>query len=220
MVPVANNGLVAQALGRYTTAFRNQPNCKAIMASLLGQVGGFNGVPITDIGWAQRLENIFWQIIQSRILANSPTGDQLDEIGGLLVEPRQGRIDSVYLQALLICIRINRSQGCAEDVIQVANLVFPGAGYHEYPIMSFVVEAYGLGDASGFARQIGQTKAIGSRGFIYYSTTAWPASQNLVPTSRRGAVANATCLTSRYGLLTPPGFTVGLPVAVTIASPP
>lgn len=222
MVPTQITGLVAQALGRFTGAFKNQPNCQRILASLLGQVGGFDGKPITDVGWAQRLENTFWQIITNRILANSPTGDQLDEIGGLLNEPRQGRSDAIYLPALIVRIRINRSQGTSEDIIQVSNLLAPGSLYEDYPDMKFSVASWGLADPLGYATLIGETKAIGSRATVYYSnwsnvTGFAPYFRNLEFVSRHQSPPTNlfTAFTSRRSILA----NAGLPVASVIVSP-
>jgi len=223
MVPSQIGSMVALAISRLTSAFRTQNNVVGITAGLLGQVGGVNGQPLVSLGWADQLEACIFQVINDRILANlqatvaanQPTSGCIDLIGGLVGEPRAGRVDAIYLPAVMTRIRINRSQGRAADVIAVANLIYPGAVYTEYPIMSFVVQAFNLADPNGFATDIGQTKAPGSRGYVFYSTPAWPPSQNLVPTSRSGAVVAATDLSSRSGGVSTPG----LPVAVTLASP-
>jgi hypothetical protein len=133
---------------------------------------------------------VFWSIITNRILDNNPTGDQIDKIGGLVGEARLGRDDAPYLAAVKLRIRVNRSQGRAEDVIQVANLITSNAQYSEPAVASFLLQTYNIDGSTveTLLRLLGQTKLGGSRGFVWYST--WPVNydatyqQNWVPASR------------------------------------
>jgi hypothetical protein len=165
---------VQRALGRLTSVFKNQPNIRNILSSLL-------------VGFPE-IENVFWQIINERIFnylvpavaAGTPTGEQIDIIGGLVGELRQGRVDASYLPAVIVRIRVNKSKGRAEDVLQVANLLFPGATYNEAPIDSFLVEMYDVVSVSipTISNLLGKTKAIGTYGALQYST--WPTATNLL----------------------------------------
>lgn len=207
MVPTQQTDIVGAALKLYTSAFKNQPNLLAMTRA--------------NMAWAQPFVNACWQVINNRILpnlvamvaANQPTADQIDIIGGLVGEKRLGRTDSAYLPAVIIRIRVNRSQGLAEDVIQVANLLFPGAAYTEFPTMKFLIEAWGLADPNGFKRLIFDTKATASGGRVHYST--WPPldiyghPHNFFPSSRYGgALVGTNLFASRYSTLPGAGLLV------------
>ena len=140
---------------------------------------------------------------------------QIDVIGGLVGELRQGRVDASYLPAVLARIRVNRSKGTAEDIIQVANLLQPGADYEEFPIMAWVVTMYDVVTVAvpTIVSLLGQAKAIGSRGQLEYSV--WPTNENLVlDYTAASPVAAATVLD--YTVASPvsgAGFLTGLATA-------
>lgn len=213
MVPtVDTNKIVARALGRLTSAFRNQPNIKAVTAAML------TGFP--------ELEALFWQIINQRIISNlviavaasQPTYDQIDIIGGLVGEAREGRVDAAYLPAVQLRIRVNRSKGRSEDIIQIANLISPGAAqYAEYPIMSWVASIWNIVGVSvgTVASLLGQAKATGSYGALEYST--WPQAENLIMDyTVASPVASATLLD--YTVASPVAG-AGLLVGLAVCSP-
>jgi hypothetical protein len=165
---------VARALSRLTSAFKNQPNCQNILKSLL-------------VGFPE-IENVFWQIINQRILsvlvpavaAGTPTGNQIDIIGGLVGELRQGRVDASYLPAVIVRIRVNRSKGTAEDIIQVSTLLFPESTYSEAPVASWNVKMFGIVSVaiSTVANLLGKAKATGTYGSLEYAT--WNPATNLL----------------------------------------
>ncbi len=165
---------VARALSRLTSAFNTKPNTRNILKSLL-------------VGFPE-IENVFWQIINQRILnvlvpavaANEDTGGQIDLIGGLVGEDRQGRVDASYLPAVIIRIRVNRSKGTAEDIIQVANLVYPGFTYEEGGIASWKVKMLGVVSVaiSTIANLLGKAKATGTSGALEYAT--WDPATDLL----------------------------------------
>lgn len=192
-VPAYDSAHKAEAIAKLTQAFRNKANIVALL-----------GVYASAF---QDIEAVFWGVINSRILDNTPTGDQLDQLGPLVGEPlRLGRSDAAYLTAIKLRIRVNRSQGKAEDVIQVAQLMFPASTYTEFPPYKWLVEAYGLSDPLTFKRLLASTKAVGSRGVVHYST--WSPTLNLTLSSRYGGATAPLGLSSRYGGATNVGLLV------------
>lgn len=210
--PVQNSAaIIPRALGRFTSVFKNQPNVQAITKAML-------------VGFPE-LHDLFFQIMHGRILdeigaklaSSQPVGDQLDQIGPLVGQPlRNGRSDIQYFTAIKLQIRVNRSQGTSEDVIQVANLMYPGATYDEYPDMKWIVGGlWDLIDPITFKRMLFATKAGGSGGRVIYSGS-WAPSTNLAPVSVYGSLpASYTTLSSVYGSSPNPG----VPVAVLVVDP-
>lgn len=106
------------------------------------------------------------------------SGDLLDKIGAIAGEPRGGRLDADYRPAIRIRIRVNRSRGKAEDVVQVAILASTNSTpkYSEPAelVAAFEVVALNLPGATQVARLLAKTKAAGTRGRLVYSTNATP----------------------------------------------
>lgn len=154
-IPAVDNNHLAEGLAKLTEVFKKQPVIKAVLTEYLRPF--------------QEIETLFWSIINSRILDNNPTGDQLDQIGGLVGEERLGRTDTVYLTAIKLRIRVNRSQGRAEDIIQIANLISPST-YHEfYPAKWTVRALFTTADIFTFRRMLLAAKLGGSGGTLEYT---------------------------------------------------
>jgi len=113
--------------------FRGQPNLEAIMAS--------HGVQY------QELENVFFQLYTIRWLS-SATGQQLDNLGIIVGEPRQGRDDENYRAALYARVAINKGNATIEDILFAMDFAKPD----EYELRE-------LGDATLSVRLV---TAIGS----------------------------------------------------------
>ena len=70
--------------------------------------------------WAERmqaLEDAAWSVLTERWIAPA-AGVQLDELGDIVGEPRLGRTDETYRDALEVRISINRSGGEPERIIE------------------------------------------------------------------------------------------------------
>ncbi len=93
---------VARTTSGVMEQFKGQPNSEAIMASY--------GVQF------QEIENMFWQLYMLQALANAE-GEQLDQLGILVDEPRSGKNDDNYRAAIYGRIALNRSHGRIEDII-------------------------------------------------------------------------------------------------------
>ena len=70
----------------------------------------------------QELENAAWDVILKRMIDNAENA-QLDTIGKIVGQQRNGQLDAVYRVYITARIRINRSHGHATDIIEVLQLV-------------------------------------------------------------------------------------------------
>jgi len=74
------------------------------------------------VGPAQDVENAFQQLLTGRFV-DTAIGEQLDIIGKIVGQPRNGQDDDTYRRFIRAEIRANRSDGVFEDLIAVAELV-------------------------------------------------------------------------------------------------
>lgn len=121
---------------------------------------------------AQDLENVFWDIINSRILDDA-TAAQLDSLGGLANEKRSGRNDDDFRAAIRLRIRVNRSKGRIADIIDVAMLadVAGTPRVTEYAFLGFEVEIYGQTGERYIAELLNKTRAATSYGILVASVS-------------------------------------------------
>ena len=86
--------------------------------------------------WGERVQGIedaAWSLLTDRWL-DVAEGQQLDELGDLVGEPRLGRTDETYRAAIQIRIGLNRGSGEPESVISVMNSLLQSGQYSEdYP---------------------------------------------------------------------------------------
>jgi hypothetical protein len=125
----------------------------------------------------QDLEDNLYGIWRALLLATA-VGDQLDQYGKLLSEPRRGRSDAAYRAVLFTRIAVYNSRGRPQDVIAVARLALGDANleYLEPDVnqVLFYVQKDGIDPVVvvDTARSIGQAKAVATRGYLVYSTLA------------------------------------------------
>ncbi len=89
----------------------------------------------------QEVENALWEVWASRFV-DYANGDALDVLGRTVGQSRQGMLDPQFRTWIKARIRINRSQGHPDDVIEVMQLVeenFADMRYLEYYPASFDV---------------------------------------------------------------------------------
>lgn len=72
----------------------------------------------------QALEDAFWQLYTERWLSVAE-GVQLDAIGKILAEPRDGSDDEPYRERLRAKIRVLRSSGTAPNILTIFRLMLP-----------------------------------------------------------------------------------------------
>ena len=130
-VPTQDLAHVAEGQAFLTEHFKRAPVVNGILRALLLRL--------------QAKENDLYLLLNSVQLSNHPLPGGpwqiLDQLGAIVGVKREGRSDPDYLAAIKIKIRINRSQGLAEDIIQIAALVIAAFTYREWYPAAFEVEA-------------------------------------------------------------------------------
>lgn len=159
---------VARAPTRFLEQFRNKTKLAGVLKSYETQL--------------QKLEDAAWEVILYRTLNTNPAtgtayavGVQLDIIGRIVGRPRQGLSDSDYLIAIRGQIRINRSCGTPNDIIEVAILSLPPGydfDYTElYPAAILVsITTQVLFTITVLFQNLVRTKSGGVRLLLEYST--------------------------------------------------
>jgi hypothetical protein len=107
-VPPGSLDHVAGALGRLLEQFKTKPNVVALVSALVGTM--------------QPLEAALWDLFTKRQLATA-FGAQLDALGVIVGQPRNGLSDSDYARYLNARVAANASDGRIEDLISVTRLV-------------------------------------------------------------------------------------------------
>src|SRR5688572_13994483 len=97
---------VEQGLRLLLDQYKDKPRLTALLSSYLNRV--------------QELEDAAWDVRIKRFVDDA-VGAQLDGIGRIVGELRQGRDDVTYRLFILARIRVNLSFGHADDVIDVLN---------------------------------------------------------------------------------------------------
>ena len=98
-----------QALAKRLEQWIDKPNLESAIKSL---VGGY-----------QEIETMFCDLNEKRIDINNSEGEQLDQIGTIVGQTRQGLTDEFYRILLLAKIAINVSNGEPERIISIAKLL-------------------------------------------------------------------------------------------------
>lgn len=99
---------VEQGLELLLEQFKGKPRIAAWLKSYLRQ--------------CQLLEDATYDVIIKRLIDNAE-GDQLDVIGRIVGEERLGRTDAIFKLFISARIRINRSKGAIQDLIDVLSIV-------------------------------------------------------------------------------------------------
>jgi hypothetical protein len=150
----------------------------------------------------QELEDAAWQVINAMVIGAAPMGggpwDIYDKIAAIVGVPggRLGRNDTDLLAAIKIQIRVNRSNGLAEDIIQItALLVATGATYYDAFPASFIEQVLGTTQpiADALTRYLGEARAVATGGSLVYTLVG---ELPLILESSRVALPTATFLDS------------------------
>ncbi len=98
----------ADALERLPQQFKGKTKLEAFISAIVD--------PIQDI------ENAFWQLLVERSIA-AGIGEQLNVIGRIVNQPRDGLVDEDYRRYLRARIATNKAEGLGEDLIRIARLI-------------------------------------------------------------------------------------------------
>ncbi len=109
---IQNKELVTQALALLLSQFKDTIRVKALIASYVQQL--------------QELENAAWDLYRSRFI-DEATFAQLDLLGALVGQPRNGQEDLTYRKYIKLRIFINKASGLSDEVLYVLQAVMPGA---------------------------------------------------------------------------------------------
>lgn len=99
---------VQEALDRLPTQYTTDTGVTTLLAKLAGP--------------AQAIENTLQDMLVDRAV-DTAEGAQLDIIGKLVGQPRNGQDDDVYRRYIRARIKTSRSKGIVEDLIRIATLV-------------------------------------------------------------------------------------------------
>lgn len=99
---------VEQGLALLISQYARKPRVRALIASFLEQV--------------QDLEDAAWDVMTSRLIG-SAINAQLDALGKLVGEARDGRDDDGYRVAITARITVNRSCGTGPEIVSILALV-------------------------------------------------------------------------------------------------
>lgn len=97
--------------------------CDLALARLLGQFADSTALRqliCSLVSPLDELEDAVLDVHYARWLADTTNAEQLDVIGRIIREPRNGLDDATYLRALRTRVLINRSSGKLEDLIEIA----------------------------------------------------------------------------------------------------
>lgn len=120
------------AVSRLLEQFHDLPRMEAMVQDLVATL--------------QPLEDLAWQLLRERYLttidgAGPAVGEQLDGLGAILGEPRAGRSDDQYRLFLQVRILINVSDGKAEDLGGILELLAAG-GWRVLDVPPAHIEAW------------------------------------------------------------------------------
>lgn len=99
------------AIARLIEQYKGKPRIEAFIQALADRV--------------QDLEDTLYDIFFESAIANA-TGTQLDDIGDIVGQQRQGMLDAEYRTFVRARIKANRSSGRIEELIEILRLILDG----------------------------------------------------------------------------------------------
>lgn len=156
---------LARGLGRLLLQYRDKLKLQQLLAVCIEQV--------------QEIEDALWQLWEERKL-DTAAGAQLDTLGAIVGQAREGVDDDTYRLRIRARIRLNRSSGTAEDVYGVMRLLVPEGATLELlnqPPAGFVLRVNDQGVPAAtlvpfLVDFLEQASAGGVRGILEYMTVS------------------------------------------------
>lgn len=149
---VAVTDHVERGLSNLIDQFKGRPRIEAWVRSFLKEV--------------QALSDAAWAVLISRLLDDAVDA-QLDVLGKIVGEARNGREDEVFRLFIRARVRINRSRGKSIDILEVLAIIASGTPKLdlEYPPAAFLIEFLEVTehDPALLFLMLSQTKAGGVR---------------------------------------------------------
>lgn len=107
-----NDDMVVEAINNLIELFKYGPRNQALLGASVTQV--------------QELENALWAIYTA-FSVDTAVGEQLDFLGRLVGEERQGRVDSDYRAAVRVRILVNLGSGTIPQLLEICYGLVPTA---------------------------------------------------------------------------------------------
>lgn len=138
---ITTDGVVdhsATAIGKLAEFIKTQPGFLNLLAAPIAQV--------------QDLETAFQDLSALRSLAGA-SGGQLDVIGSILTQPRNGQTDDLYRRYLAARILLNRSSGTVEQILEIFGVITSASSMQlkEFAPAAFELHLYGAAITSAQA---------------------------------------------------------------------
>jgi hypothetical protein len=149
--------LLEEARSRYTEQLKGKDNWDALISVFTAQ--------------AQALEDAAFEVLTCVVIADSE-GEQLDGIGRILKEPRNGREDADYRTRLTARVGVIVSQGTAEDVLALLVVLTEDiAAVRELFPASFVADVGQTQNPESIAPFVAKARGVAIGGSLHYSRT-------------------------------------------------
>lgn len=147
------------ALALLLTQFQDKPRLAAVLCAFVDPV--------------QETEDAAWQLLAERDL-DTAVDAQLDMLGRLVGEAREGRTDTEYRPFVRARVLINRSNGLPEEILTIVRVVVGDAvelHLREHFPAAFIVEVVGAipFTPATLLRLLVEAKAAGVRVLLEYS---------------------------------------------------
>lgn len=154
---------------KFTHVLEGQSRLVAQFKDDLGLLGMLEAY-LTQV---QELEYVFFRLLDIVVDSTNQTGAQLDLIGRIVGENRNGKTDENYLRAIQARIVINRASGLPDEVLRVLALTYPDNARElteHFPasIVASLSDTF-TGDIEALADLIRQVRAAGVRQDLEYT---------------------------------------------------
>jgi hypothetical protein len=141
------------------TQYRRQVNFEALVSTYLDQV--------------QELEDVLFDVLRILASRDAQVGAQLDLIGRIVGQAREGRTDADYLPWIQARVIANRASGLPDEILTLLTLVAPELGHvleFFYPASYLVTLSGALADATQVAALLRAVTGAGIGAQLVYST--------------------------------------------------
>lgn len=151
---------VEKALARVVEQFKTSPRLNALL-SLFAERD-------------QLVDDQFWELYTERWV-DTATGVQLDALGGIVGQEREGRDDATFRLWISARVVANRSNGHPDDTLRILELISAGADYslEETPPAAYLVNTSDLSiDPQSIFNLLTLAKPAGVRMNLTYNPDA------------------------------------------------
>jgi hypothetical protein len=176
MLPQVDNNRVAEALSYLTGQFSSDlrtPNVRNLLRVKARR--------------KQDLENTFWSVINSQLLAlppalGGPSGQALNQLGALVGEPRGNFNDVQFLLFIRVIVAARRSGGRTEDLNKIMAIALGLAAFQLNEYYPGRVDLFAAAIATDiYAQPLAQALRIARPPGVFVELTYWDAPNYVLP---------------------------------------